>query len=604
MSLKQTNIRISVTYKQKPKLFILNRDCDFSNLKIQIAQRFGLQIDIDMKIYHKMFKAEIEDPNMLKDDDEVFILAENDDENFDMDEKHHQKPKDDPNLEKKENEADDSIKEETNNSVQKTNILTTIALEPDFQSKEYADRDELNTEAKEWAHTHGFALVTKEGEKINREGIKTTSLYCNVNGCKFFLRFKTNNKGLYKLYSFDSEHSKHEKIDYPLIDSKVKTQISSLSSRVKSKTDLKEIINENCNSKLSYHQVYYQSQKVKDETYGKPSDDAKHLLLHLIENQHLKTHKFAFEKDTNSGELLKLIFVSKDMFQKYQIYHDVILIDSTLQKNKFNMPLISILGINEEGKTIIFGFSLLNNEKTESYKWLFRNFLQITKKQPNIIFSDEAEPIIQSKMFFSVIDLLIGISLELNNSVHLYCAWHRSKNFKKHFLYLNKTKSLKSLYNTITSLPYTDKISTFENTYQEILQNKELSQESISYLKSNYECKDKWAKCFHMNFFTCGIFTTQRIESFHSQVSEKINLTSTLQEVFEFFINFKNKTHDKLEEEKDSVLPKNVSKGYEQVRILESLGELVHPYFYEKIKKQYHDGLNYNVEDLAKGKKW
>jgi len=210
MSLKQTNIRISVTYKQKPKLFILNRDCDFSNLKIQIAQRFGLQIDIDMKIYHKMFKAEIEDPNMLKDDDEVFILAENDDENFYMDEKHHQKPKDDPNLEKKENEADDSIKEETNNSVQKTNILTTIALEPDFQSKEYADRDELNTEAKEWAHTHGFALVTKEGEKINREGIKTTSLYCKVIGCKFFF-LKRNNKGLYKLYSFDSEDLKHKR---------------------------------------------------------------------------------------------------------------------------------------------------------------------------------------------------------------------------------------------------------------------------------------------------------------------------------------------------------------------------------------------------------
>lgn len=199
---------------------------------------------------------------------------------------------------------------------------------------------------------------------------------------------------------------------------------------------------------------------------------------------------------------------------------------------------------------------------------------------------------------------MIGVSCELKNSVHLYCAWHKSKNFKKQFLYLNKNKSQKSLYTTITNLPYIDKISRFEDIYKEIISNKELSKESVTYLKSNYKYKEKWAKCFHMSFFTCGTFTTQRMESFHAQISVKLSLTSTLQEVLEFFVSFENKTTDHIEEEKDTILPKNISKGYEQVRLLQKLRELVHPYIYEKIKKQYHDGLNYSVEDVIKEKKW
>jgi len=273
--------------------------------------------------------------------------------------------------------------------------LGITKLSCSFKNKEYIDRDDVNKQSKEWARSSGFALIVKEGEKVNSMGVKTTSLYCNFEGCGFYLRFKTNTFGVYKLTSFNSVHSGHKKIAYSLVDTNVKTQISNLSSRMKSKSDLKNVVNENCSSTLSYHQVYYQVQKLKEEEYGKPSDDAKRLLLHLIENQNLNNCKFTFEKDKKSGELLRLMYISKSMFQKYQIYHDVILIDSTFQKNVFNMPIVSLLGINEEGKTIIFGFALLNNEKTDSYKWLFKNFLEVLKYQPVIIFSDESEAIIQ-----------------------------------------------------------------------------------------------------------------------------------------------------------------------------------------------------------------
>lgn len=330
MSLKsQSNFRVSVSYKQEIKLFLFPQDSDLCNIKTQIGKRFGIQTDVEMKIYHKTFKAEIEDSNLLKDDDEVYILTQND--AYDPDSEPNQKFKEEEDFGKIEDALNIKEKEELTFQTSLKAIeekLNTVSLTPDFQEKEYMDREELIIEVKEWAHSFGFALATREGEKVNNKGIKTTSLYCNVEDCKFFLRFKTNETNLYKLFSSYLEHSGHDKINYCLVDSKVKAQISNLSTRMKSKADLKEVVIENCNSSLSYHQVYYQSQKVKDEVYGKPSDDAKRLLLHLIENQHTKSYKFFFEKDQKSGELLKLIYVSKSMFHKYQIYHD----DSTFQK--------------------------------------------------------------------------------------------------------------------------------------------------------------------------------------------------------------------------------------------------------------------------------
>ena len=192
----------------------------------------------------------------------------------------------------------------------------------------------------------------------------------------------------------------------------------------------------------------------------------------------------------------------------------------------------------------------------------------------------------------------------MKTSIHLYCSWHRNRNFKKHFVYLNKPNFDKSLYNQIINLPYIESIWTFEESFKSILKNKILSKDSINYLKANYDLRRKWAKCYQMQFFTCGIFTTQRIESFHAQACQKLNLTSSLQEVLKFFIEYEVGANNSLEEEKETILPKSISKVYEKNRLLEKMGEIVHPYILEKIKKQYHDGLNYEVKDFLQGKKW
>ena len=42
---------------------------------------------------------------------------------------------------------------------------------------------------------------------------------------------------------------------------------------------------------------------------------------------------------------------------------DVVIIDSTYKRNRFNLPLVNIIGINNSGQNILLAFSLLQEKR-------------------------------------------------------------------------------------------------------------------------------------------------------------------------------------------------------------------------------------------------
>ena len=55
-----------------------------------------------------------------------------------------------------------------------------------------------------------------------------------------------------------------------------------------------------------------------------------------------------------------------------QFFLDVVLVDSTYKRNRFNLPLVNVVGINNYGKTIMLAFGLLSEETTGAYIWFFK----------------------------------------------------------------------------------------------------------------------------------------------------------------------------------------------------------------------------------------
>ena len=62
------------------------------------------------------------------------------------------------------------------------------------------------------------------------------------------------------------------------------------------------------------------------------------------------------------------------MKKLYLKYYDVLLIDSSLEKNRFNMPMVNFVCIDNLGFSRIVAFGLLSDEKQDSYEWLLSKF--------------------------------------------------------------------------------------------------------------------------------------------------------------------------------------------------------------------------------------
>jgi len=93
---------------------------------------------------------------------------------------------------------------------------------------------------------------------------------------------------------------------------------------------------------------------------------------------------FKFEVN-NKNEFDKCIFMSKTMLIYAQHFLDIVIVDSTYKRNRFNLPLINVIGINNFGK-----FGLLSEETSRAYTRLFSQLKQgwENKKPMNFITDD------------------------------------------------------------------------------------------------------------------------------------------------------------------------------------------------------------------------
>ncbi|XP_057757406.1 protein FAR1-RELATED SEQUENCE 5-like [Arachis stenosperma] len=124
---------------------------------------------------------------------------------------------------------------------------------------------------------------------------------------------------------------------------------------------------------------------------------------------------------TNDDKLEHLFWADDLSRFDYQYFGDVLAFDSTYRKNKYNRPLVIFSGINHHRQTCIFGFGLLADEQTKSYKWLLDNFSEaMMNKHPSLVITDgdNAMKSVTEEVF--------------PNATHRLCAWHLYKNAVSH----------------------------------------------------------------------------------------------------------------------------------------------------------------------------
>ena len=86
---------------------------------------------------------------------------------------------------------------------------------------------------------------------------------------------------------------------------------------------------------------------------------------------HLKAHNIHYHPIINktNGRLLRL-FIAMPKSIKYLARNpNVLLIDATYKTNRFNMPLIDTISIDNCNKTFFISFAFMSGETNTNYEW-------------------------------------------------------------------------------------------------------------------------------------------------------------------------------------------------------------------------------------------
>ena len=145
--------------------------------------------------------------------------------------------------------------------------------------------------------------------------------------------------------------------------------------------------------------------------------------------QHLEASgiKHNILKDPANQRLKGLFIACPESIAYLQSHHDVVLIDNTYSTNRFDMPLMDIIGVDHNSISFFIAFAFLPDQSEGSYRWALANL----------------------KGLFNLLHPLVGISpgavstdcdQALRNAISsifpesatLLCLWHANKNVQQH----------------------------------------------------------------------------------------------------------------------------------------------------------------------------
>jgi len=277
---------------------------------------------------------------------------------------------------------------------------------------------DLLQKVNDWANIQLFKVIYKQGYKGYKNHINRT-LECSENECKFKLMFHSKKpegfqeltkeeqdktcEGLTFLLEKESSKFKHNHLlNYTAKDQFTKeiiSEIDMLKGKMKTNTEIQNFINKKYSKNFNYSQIANLITKLMNENFGNPSEDA-HLFIEEIKKDEKNGAFNEISLNQKTNQLEKILYISKNMFEYKDKFLDVVFVDSTYKRNRFNMPVVNILGINNFGRNILLGFALVNEETTNAYDWLFKMLKKIWKKEPNFFVTDESQAIINGTFLF------------------------------------------------------------------------------------------------------------------------------------------------------------------------------------------------------------
>lgn len=203
-------------------------------------------------------------------------------------------------------------------------------------------------------------------------------------------------------------------------------------------------------------------------------------------------------------QITNIFWADAKMILDYGLFGDVVFFDTTYRTNNKYRPFGAFVGLNNHYQQVVFGASLLYDETSESFEWLFQTFLEcMSDKKPKTIFSDR--DLAKAK----------AILVVMPETYHRFCLWH---------LHQNALKSLSEVFKGQETFAADFDSCIYEGEYEEEFLNAwkimldKYSLQDNEWLQDLFEAREKWAMVYGRKTFSGGKRSMQLNKSFNSRL--------------------------------------------------------------------------------------
>lgn len=199
----------------------------------------------------------------------------------------------------------------------------------------------------------------------------------------------------------------------------------------------------------------------------------------------------------DEGRLRNVFWADARSRAAYSYFWDTIKIDTTCLANKFEIPLISFVGVNHHGQSLLLGCGFLGHESVEYFIWVFRAWLTcMLGRPPQVIITDQSKP------------LQNAVSVVFPEARHCYCLWYIMQRVPEKLGGLNGYEAIKMQLNK--AIYDSLKISEFETAWGDMIGRHGLGDNK--WLQALYEDRQKWVPVYLKDIAFAGMIPIEEDE--------------------------------------------------------------------------------------------
>ncbi|KAJ1382929.1 MULE transposase domain [Sesbania bispinosa] len=123
----------------------------------------------------------------------------------------------------------------------------------------------------------------------------------------------------------------------------------------------------------------------------------------------------------DSDVVRDIVWTHPDAMKLLNIFHIVLIIDTTYKTNKYRLPLLEVVGVTSTELTFSVAFAYIEQEKWDNFMWVLekiRSMVLIPDVSPGVIVTDRD------------IALMNAMEKVFPVASHLLCKFHIAKNVK------------------------------------------------------------------------------------------------------------------------------------------------------------------------------